>query len=119
MLTTGDHFFHLIGGFFSALRGDVVIDFEDHFFVRMAHPHHRLFHVHPGLPEHGTIGVAEVVRANVERFPGREIDLGGFGFLAFAPKLFSFGNSTLVFPGFSIPALLFHVIDSALNLIDV
>ena len=64
-LTTKQRFFDLIDARLGALFRNVIVNVQDHFFIGMAHPNHGLMHVNPGIPEHGAIGVPEIVRANV------------------------------------------------------
>ena len=69
----------VVGAVLGALIGYVVIYAEDHFLIAVTHPQHGLMHIHPGIPEHGAIGMAEIVRADryrVARSFGQVQDVG-------------------------------------------
>lgn len=63
----GKVLFHLINGGGSAGGIDMVIDAEDHLFIRMAQPCHRLFDGDTGGDDHGAIGMAEIMAADGHR----------------------------------------------------
>ena len=59
--------FDTLGG---AFFGDMNVHAEDHFFIRVAEPDHGLVHINASIPEHGAVGVAEIVRAEADRMTG-------------------------------------------------
>jgi hypothetical protein len=48
----------------------MIVHAEDHFFVGVAEPDHGLVHIDAGIPEHGAVGVPQIVRAESNRVAG-------------------------------------------------
>ena len=63
----GKMLLHLINGGAGAGRIDMVIDAEDHLFIRMAQPCHSLLDGDTGGDDHGAIGMAEIMAADGHR----------------------------------------------------
>lgn len=61
---------HLINGGAGAGGIDMVIDAEDHLFIRMAQPCHSLLDGDTGGDDHGAIGVAEIMAADADGMTG-------------------------------------------------
>ena len=62
--------FHLINGGGGTGRIDMVIDAEDHLFIRMTEPCHRLLDGDTGGDDHGAIGMAEIMAADADGMTG-------------------------------------------------
>ena len=60
---------HFFDGFGASAGGHMIVNFEDHFFVGMAHPLDRLLDVYTSVTAHGTKAVAQIVGADVKCDP--------------------------------------------------
>ena len=61
---------HLINGGADAGGIDVIIDAENHLFIRMAKPSHSLLDGDTGGDNHGAIGMAEIMAADADGMTG-------------------------------------------------
>ena len=59
VLHTIQHIFHLIDAVTGAFFPYMILNFENHFFIGMAHPNHGLFHIDTRVTqEPGAVGMA-------------------------------------------------------------
>ena len=67
VLTTKERFFEFFGLFFGPIIRRLIVDPQDHFLVRVAHPPDHGVDLHAGIPAHAAEAVSQIIGNNSKR----------------------------------------------------